>query len=237
MLKINKVSVSYETQKALDNVSISFEAGQINGLIGPNGAGKSSLLKTCCGLIARFDGDVIFNERNLRDNRFWVKQNVAYVPETAQLLPYLTGLEFLKLIAGLYNLTNIEKSIDFFSSMLDLNEKLDQLINTYSHGMMQKLSLAAALLPELPFVLIDEALNGLDSIALKRVKTYLDDRKEKGTHVIVSSHQIELIARWCDTVYVIDQGSILGTLVQNKEAKSLLTQYLDLLDKERNPRT
>ena len=232
MIRIKNLSVSYERQQALDALDASYKSGQIIGLIGPNGAGKSTLLKTCCGLIPQFTGTVLFDDRSLEANRFWVKQKVAYVPESPQLLPYLSGKEFLRLIAGIYKIDDFESRKTFFSRMMLLDDKLDELINTYSHGMMQKLSLAAALISRPDYILIDEALSGLDSIALKNVKDYLSEQAKSGKHVIISSHQIERLQDWCAEIQVINHGKIIGHFLPgpNSDNRNLLTLYQDLID-------
>ncbi len=230
MLKIKNLSLAYEDQPVLNAINLNFEAGQIYGLIGPNGAGKSTLLKACCGLLSPDEGAVYFNERNLNDDLYWVKKHVAYVPENAVLLPYLSGREFLKMIAGLYGLEDAETRMAEFANLLDIEDMLDDLTGTYSHGMLQKLSLAAGLLPDPSLILIDEALNGMDSLALERVKVYLAEQARQGKHVIVSSHHIELIAGWCERIYVIHRGRILDTPLQGDNPKKLLTAYLQMLD-------
>ncbi len=231
MIRINNLSVAYETQQALDALDASYKSGQITGLIGPNGAGKSTLLKTCCGLIPHFKGEIFFDGRSLEANRFWVKQKVAYAPESPQLLPYLSGKEFLRLIAGIYKIDDFESRKIFFSRMMLLDDRLDELINTYSHGMMQKLSLAAALISRPEYILIDEALSGLDSIALKNVKDYLSEQAKSGKHVIISSHQIELIQDWCAEIQVINHGKIIGNFLPGPKSdnRNLLNLYQDLI--------
>ena len=235
MLTIKNLKVSYDNKVAVDDISVKFKSSQITGLIGPNGAGKSTLMKTCIGLISAYSGDILFNDLALNKNRYWVKQNAVYAAENAELLNYLTGYEFLRLIGKIYKIDLINDKIDFFIELMGLREKRNELIVNYSHGMRQKLSVAAALLPEPKFILLDESLNGMDSISLARIFVYLTKQRSKGRIIILSSHNVDLIENWCEEVYVINCGKIvteysfdeLKEFRNTKEA--FLKKYMELI--------
>jgi len=236
MLSIKNLSVSYDNKIAVDRLSVQFDGSTITGLIGPNGAGKSTLMKTCIGMISNYSGEIIFNDKSLNKNRFWIKQNAVYTAENAELLNYLTGQEFLKLIANIYELDSSNDRIEFFIKLMDLEHKKSELIENYSHGMRQKLSVAAALLPEPMYILLDESLNGLDSISLKRIFEYLTEQRDKGRIIILSSHNVDLVEDWCDHVYVINHGKIIaafsmGEIQTFKTIKGgFLKKYIELIN-------
>ena len=236
MLKINNLTVSYDNKVAIDNVSMEFCKGKITGLIGPNGAGKSTLLKTCIGLLSAYSGDIWFENRNLKKERFWVKQNATYASENAELLSYLTGQEFLTLIARIYKLDSIEESVDYYINLMGLEQKKDDLITNYSHGMKQKLSAAAALLPNPKYIFLDESLNGLDIPSLSHIFEYLKEQKRLDRVIIISSHNINLIRDWCEEVFIINNGQIMSRFDENEmrllkdEPDDFKEKYISLIN-------
>ncbi len=237
MITIKSLSISYDHKVALDDLSVTFEAGKITGLIGPNGAGKSTLLKTCIGLLQEYSGEIFFEKRLLKKNKNWVKKNVVYAPENAELLPYLTGKEFLSLICRIHQLDKISAKIGFFIELLELDQKQDELINSYSHGMKQKLAVAAALISEPKYVLLDESLNGMDSVSLGRIFEYLKTLCDKGILILLTSHNVELIHRCCEEVFVIHKGKIISDFSQKDlqalkiEEDGFLKKYIEVTSK------
>jgi ABC-2 type transport system ATP-binding protein len=216
MLHLENLSVTYEKIRAVKNVSLAFEDGCITGLIGINGAGKSTLLKTCIGLVEGYKGVVRYEDKELRANRFWVKENCSMAPEDAELLPYLTGREFLLLMSAIRHTTNPENEADFLLDMLNLTDKKDELILNYSHGMRQKLSIAAALTGLPRYIIFDEALNGLDTLSLIRLRAYLRSLAEKERLLIISSHILPLVREWCDPIFIMHEGQIIRKTTRNE---------------------
>ena len=236
MIKIEKVSVSYDYKHVLKKISATFKPGEITGLIGPNGAGKSTLLKTCIGLVQAYSGEIFYNDKLLLKNKFWVKQNASYASENAELLPYLTGKEFLLMLCKIHKLQNSEVKINFFLDMLGLQQKKDLLINSYSHGMKQKIAVAAALISEPKFILLDESLNGMDSISLSKVFKYLTSLKDKNVLILITSHNVQLIQKICDSVLIINNGNIISTILLEelnelkKTDEGFLKKYIQLIN-------
>lgn len=235
MLKVENLKVSYDNKVAIDDVSLTFKKDMVTGLIGPNGAGKSTLIKTCIGLISEYSGNIFYNDKELRKNRFAVKQQAAYAPENAELLPYLSGIEFLNLISGIYNKNIPTEQIDFLIEIFGLQTKKDDIINNYSHGMRQKISVAAALVHNPEFILLDEALNGMDSVSLSKLLNFLN-QEQKGKVIIISSHNVEMIHDYCNEVYVINKGKIEGYFNQDKltslagQKNGLLNHYIEIIN-------
>jgi ABC-2 type transport system ATP-binding protein len=236
MLQIKNLSVSYDHKIAVDDLSVEFKSGQIIGLIGPNGAGKSTLLKTCIGLLSAYSGQILFGETSLKGNRFWIKQNASYAAENAELLPYLTGEEFLTLIARIHKLPEISETVNFFINLMGLEQKKDELTVNYSHGMKQKLSAAAALLSKPKYIFLDESLNGMDAPSLSRIFDYLKTKAENGSLIIISSHNVDLIRDWCQQVFIINKGKIISRFDEDemnrlkREKEEFLKKYINLIN-------
>ncbi len=224
MLSIKNVHIQYETLTAIDHLSLEIEPARITGLVGLNGAGKSSLLEACSGILTDFTGSIKFGEIDVKKERRKLKSHLGYAPEDSELMPYLTGRELLQMIGLIRSCPNMEEEISFLTEMLDLNPKQDELIINYSHGMRQKLSIAVALINRPELMILDEALNGLDALALKKLRSYLQQMKENGHTIILSSHILPFIRQWCDTLIVLHQGKVI---------KTITAPELDRLEKEK----
>jgi len=206
MIHVKNLTIRFEETIALCDFSFSFNEGIIYGVVGRNGAGKSSLLQGITGLADDFEGTVSFNGKDLVADRQIIKGLIGYTPEEAVLLPYLTGREYLELIAVLRKVPNAIDEINELLTNLGLKNVEYGIIDDYSHGMQKKLSLAAAFLGNPNYMLIDEGLNGLDpqglSYAIDRLKTLIHKRHT----VILTSHDFELIADLCEHIIVLDKG-------------------------------
>jgi ABC-2 type transport system ATP-binding protein len=239
MLSIENLTINFESLTAVDDFNFEFAPGKIHGLIGPNGAGKSSLLKACVGLISDYQGKIKYNDKNLIENRQWVKNNCGYAPEDAVLFPYLSGEEFLRLIASIRNndKKSMDKQVSFFITLTAINDKKDELIVNYSHGMRQKLAVAAALIGNPQFIIIDESLNGLDPVALYRLKKYLMELAAGGKTIILSSHILPLIRDWCDPIVIMNKGILIKAWtkeelikIEDQESRNFEEIFISLAD-------
>ncbi len=214
MIKIDKLTILFDDIKAVDSISLELRPGKIYGIIGPNGAGKSTLLKACAGLISPYDGSIIFEQKDIRKNRKWQKQNCAYAPDEVELLPYLKGHEFLQLIGSIRKVKNPEKEIDTYVSMLGLSMKKEELITDFSHGMRQKLAIAAALMGSPKYLIFDETLNGLDTISLNQLKQHIQKLAQKGSTILLSTHVLSIAREWCTEIIVLKDGRLKGILIE-----------------------
>jgi len=214
MLSIKNLTVRYEYKTAVEDVSLEIQPGRISGLIGPNGAGKSSLIKACVGMIGEYDGEIRYKDKPLHENRHWVKKHCGYAPEDTVLTPYLKGREFLELIGALRKSADLKKETESLFAMLNLQEKADELIVNYSHGMRQKLSIASTLIGNPDFLIFDEALNGLDPVSLYNLKKYMNELAAAGKTIVLSSHILSLIEDWCDPIIIMHKGKLIKTLTR-----------------------
>jgi ABC-2 type transport system ATP-binding protein len=241
MIAFNNVSLYYEDKQALNQISLQISPGQIAGLIGANGAGKSSLIKVALGLIREIEGSVTIAGHSVQKDRQFVKRYCTYAPEETQLFPYLTGGEFLQLVATLRQMPKNEAqdAIRFLIELLEMDGFVQKLIVDYSHGMRQKMLLSAALLGNPSHIFIDEALNGLDAPALFRLKKHLRTLTAQGKTIVLSSHSLPLIEEWCDSVVILNEGRLLAHWSKEeinkqcaKEGKSFSALFLQMIGED-----
>ena len=215
MLKIVNLTVRYPDVIAVDNVSLQLKNGILYGLVGPNGAGKSSLIKVLVGLISTYEGTIYYDDLILSENRHTAKHLFGYAPEDPNLYPYLTGREYLHMLAEIRN-SDDSQHISTLINDFVLEDVVDELINRYSHGMRQKLSFAASLIGKPHYLILDEALNGFDPISLFNAKRILKEFAEKGHLILLSSHVLELVENWCQEIIILNKGKLLAEYSQKK---------------------
>jgi len=221
MIKVSNLTIRYPQVVAVDDVSIYLKEGIIYGLIGPNGAGKSSLIKALVGLISEYDGDIYFDNFSRAGDRHSIKSQFGYAPEDPDLYPYLTGKEYLQMIADIRQV-DAEEQINKFGSDFGFVDVFEDLINRYSHGMRQKISFAASLIGEPKNLILDEALNGFDPVSQYNAKNLLLNLAKNGHTILLSSHILELVENWCQEIIILNAGKVIVeyTSEQIKDIKS-----------------
>jgi ABC-2 type transport system ATP-binding protein len=237
LIEIADLHKSYDGVKALDGLTLRIDQGELFGLIGPNGAGKSTLLKSLVGLVKPEKGSIQINGKDLMTDAHSAKAMIGYAPEQAVLYEYLSGREFLEFIGGLRGIDKnlLAERIEVFLDTFDLQIKANELIADYSHGMRQKISLSAALLPETDILLLDEPTNGLDPESAFRFKKILQMRCAKGATIIFSSHVLDTVEKICSRVGIIHCGkmiacdSVAGLREIGGKQKSLEEVFMSIL--------
>jgi ABC-2 type transport system ATP-binding protein len=215
MIKVTNLTIRYPEVVAVDNLSIQLTEGVIYGLVGPNGAGKSSFIRALVGLLAEYDGEIQFDEFPTRKDRHKIKSLFGYAPEDPDLYPYLTGKEYLHMIADIREV-DAESQISDFQSEFGFDDVFDDLINRYSHGMRQKISFAAALIGEPKNLILDEALNGFDPISQHNAKRILLGLAKKRHTILLSSHVLELVENWCQEIIILNEGKLIAEYTQQQ---------------------
>ncbi|MCW4016083.1 MAG: ABC transporter ATP-binding protein [Candidatus Bathyarchaeota archaeon] len=223
-VSINNVSKSFGTVHAVKNLDLQIDAGTVFGFLGPNGSGKSTTMKMIMGLLKADSGHLNIYGINVTNNPWDVKKIVGYVPESPRLYDFLTGLEYLDFIADVYGLDASTKKtrINEFLAAFDLENRENEMISGYSHGMQQKIAIIAALLHKPKLLVLDEPLSGLDPKSAKIVKDLIHKLANEGITTILSTHVLEIADAVCDKVAILYQGRKLaeGTPSQlRKEAK------------------
>jgi ABC-2 type transport system ATP-binding protein len=226
----------------VQDLNLTVNQGELFGFLGPNGAGKTTTIRMIVGLLRPSAGTVNVAGYDVQQEPIAVKRMVGYLAQTPLLYERLTGREFLRFLGGLYGLgdkktdTRTENLLD----LMELSEKADQLIKSYSGGMRHKIGLAGALLHEPPVLLLDEPLAGLDPYSARRVKDLLRDLCRRGSTVFLSTHILEIAERVCDRVGILDQGRLvaegtmedLRTQAQSSEETTLEDLFLKLTGSE-----
>src|ERR1700733_686267 len=213
MVSLDQLTKKFGTQTAVDAVSFEIPAGQIVGFLGPNGAGKSTTLKMLTGMITPTSGEATVAGCDLRTQTIEVKRKIGFVPESGAVFESLTGLEYLEMVAALYDIpaesarARIRQFIAFFD--LSFETLTDKLLGAYSKGMRRKVVITAALLHNPPVVFFDEPLDGLDANAAVGFKALIQTLAREGKTIVYSSHILDVVERVCHRVIIIDKGKLL----------------------------
>ena len=217
MIRIENVTKTYNsTIRAVDNLNLTVNNGEIVGFIGPNGAGKTTTLKMMTGILKPDSGSVFINDFDMQKEPLKAKQVIGYIADSPDMFLRLKGIEFMNLISDIYKVpTELRKErIKTFATRFDLAEVLDKPMQSYSHGMRQKMMVAAALVHDPEVWILDEPLTGLDPKSAYALKQMMREHADAGNSVLFSTHVLEVAEKLCDKVIIINHGKSLfyGTL-------------------------
>ena len=212
MIQTVNLTRYYASLAAVQDLSLTVEPGELFGFLGPNGAGKTTTIRMIIGLLRPSAGTVTVAGHDVQQEPLAVKRAIGYLAQTPLLYDKLTGREFLRFLGGLYSLADkkIESRTEYLLTMMELSDKADQLIESYSGGMRHKIGLCGALLHDPPVLVLDEPLAGLDPHSARRVKDLLRDLSRQGRTVFLSTHVLEVAERVCDRVGILDQGRLVA---------------------------
>lgn len=232
MLKIEHLTKQYGEKKAVDDLSLHIEAGEIYGFIGHNGAGKTTTLKACTGIMDFDQGDILINGRSIKDDPIACKRDIAYIPDNPDLYEFMTGIQFLNFIADIFEISEKDRDerIKKYADAFELTDSLGQSVSEYSHGMKQKLAIISALIHQPKLVLMDEPFVGLDPKASHLLKGMMHELCDSGSAIFFSTHVLEVAEKLCDKVAIIKQGRLIksGTMEEVKGDTSLEDVFLEL---------
>lgn len=215
VLETNGLSMNYGTKKALSDVSVSVNAGEIYGLVGKNGAGKTTLMKIVLGLLPGYSGELkLFESENLGDGR----KNIGALIETPAFFENMTGYQNLKYYRTVYGLDN---SIDLEELLneVKLGDARDKKFKAYSLGMKQRLGIAFSLLGNPDFLVLDEPINGIDPEGIVEIRNLLKDLANKGKTILISSHILSELEHLCDRICIIENGEVVDIIESKKDKK------------------
>ena len=240
MLKLQNLSKTYSkgTVKAVDNVNLDIEPGEIFGFLGPNGAEKTTTIKMIVGLLKPDSGKVFINEIDVWENPIEAKSQISYVPDSPEIYDKLKGIEYLNFIADMYEIPKDirEERMEKYLEIFNLKNAVGDIIGSYSHGMKQKLVLISALLHEPNLFILDEPMVGLDPKSSFQLKEIMRERCDEGKTVFFSTHVLEVAEKLCDRIAIINKGRIiaLGTMDELRshaeERESLEKIFLELTE-------
>lgn len=232
MLKINSLTKTYGEQKAVDNLTLHINPGEIYGFIGHNGAGKTTTIKACCGILKPDSGEIYVDGISIKDNPIRCKANMAYIPDNPDLYEFMTGIQYLNFIADIYGVSAQDRKdrIRKYGNIFELTDDFAQPISTYSHGMKQKLVIISALIHQPKLVIMDEPFVGLDPKASHLLKEIMREICDNGGAIFFSTHVLEVAEKLCDKVAIIKAGKLIksGTMEEVKGDDSLESVFLEL---------
>ena len=206
MIAVSRLTKTYGTFKAVDDLSFEVASGEIVGLIGPNGAGKTSTLRCIVGLQAPSAGTIVVAGHDIVRDPIEAKRRLAFMADEPQLFEYLTVMEHLRLTGRLYRVRDFDARAKTLLAELQLAGKEDALPAELSRGMKQKVAIACGLVHEPSALLFDEPLTGLDPLGIRHMKQTIVARGGSGAAVIVSSHLLHLVEEICTRIVIIDRG-------------------------------
>ena len=239
MIEIKNVSKSYKRgQKVIDNMNLTVNDGEILGFLGPNGAGKTTVIKMMTGILEIDDGDILIDGESIQKDSYKAKKNIGLVPDSPDMFLGLKGIEYLNFIGDIYKVDKEERTriIQDLAKKFDMQDALLQKIESYSHGMRQKIVIMGVLLHNPKNWILDEPITGLDPKAIYDLKIIMKEHAAKSNVVFFSTHILEVAENLCDRVAIINKGKILfvGTLEQlhkrMKEESSLEELFMEIVN-------
>ena len=233
MIEIKNLTKSYvKGKKAVDNISFDVLDGEIFAFIGHNGAGKTTTIKSIVGILDFDCGNILINGKSIKDDAINAKKEIAYVPDNPDLYENMKAIEYINFICDMYEISKEErcKNIQKYSKMFEIDDKLDDEISSFSHGMKQKIALIAALSHNPSVLIMDEPFVGLDPKAVFNMKEIMKKMcKEKKT-IFFSTHILEVAEKLCDRVAIIKDGKLvkIGKMKDIMGDESLEQVFLEL---------
>jgi ABC-2 type transport system ATP-binding protein len=235
MIQLTNLTKQFGDKVAVDDISITFPSGKIIGYIGPNGAGKTTTLKMMCGITKPSNGQILLNGIDIAKEPLAAKKQLGFVFDSPDAFLQLSGLEYINFIATIYEVDTVEKNrlIEELGEAFEMTDVLNDKIETYSHGMRQKIMIMAVLIHNPDIWLLDEPLTGLDPKSSFRLKEIMRTHADEGNTVLFSTHVLEVAEKLCDEIAIIDHGQIkyqgtLEALKQNYPDKSLEAIFLEV---------
>lgn len=234
MLKIKNFSKTYKGNKrAVSNLNLEIEAGDIYGFIGHNGAGKTTTIKSVVGILDFEEGDILIDGISVKENPLKCKEILAYIPDNPDLPEYLTGIQYLNFMADIFKVSKeIRKErIGKYTALFEIEGVLGDLISSYSHGMKQKLAIIGALIHKPKLLVLDEPFVGLDPRASVVLKEMMHQMCEEGAAIFFSTHVLDVAEKLCNKAAIIKEGELVaaGTMQELTNGESLESVFMEVL--------
>lgn len=234
MLKIKNFSKTYKGNKrAVSNLNLEIEAGDIYGFIGHNGAGKTTTIKAVVGILDFEEGDILIDGISVKENPLKCKEILAYIPDNPDLPEYLTGIQYLNFMADIFKVSKeIRKErIGKYTALFEIEGVLGDLISSYSHGMKQKLAIIGALIHKPKLLVLDEPFVGLDPRASVVLKEMMHQMCEEGAAIFFSTHVLDVAEKLCNKAAIIKKGELVaaGTMQELTNGESLESVFMEVL--------
>ena len=233
MLSFINFSKTYKGgKKAVDDLSLTVEAGDIYGFIGHNGAGKTTSLKAAAGILSFSEGEIRINGMSIKEHPVECKKLMAYIPDNPDVYEFMTGIKYLNFIADIFKVSVADRQerIRKYADLFELTADLAQPIAAYSHGMKQKLAIISALIHSPKLLIMDEPFVGLDPKAAFLLKEEMKKLCEAGGAIFFSTHVLEVAEKICNKIAIIKGGKLIvsGDMEEVKGDESLESVFLEL---------
>ena len=237
MLQIKNFTKIYPNgKKAVDNISLEVKSGDIFAFIGHNGAGKTTTIKSVVGINDFTSGEILIDGMSIVKNPIECKKIIAYIPDNPDMYDALTGVQYLELVADVFNVSKKDRNelAMEYAKLLELDKDLNNPISTYSHGMKQKLILISAFMHKPKLIVMDEPFVGLDPKASFQVKEIMKKVVMDGSAIFFSTHVLEVAEKLCNKVAIIKEGKLVacGTMEEVKKDESLEKVFLESVENE-----
>ncbi len=216
MITVKGLTKKYGKFTAVDNLDLEVPRGELFGFLGPNGAGKTTTLRMIAGILQPTSGTIELAGFDVTKDPMQAKARLGFIPDRPYIYEKLTGAEFLRFVAGLYGLTGheLEHRIEELLYLFDLGEWANSVVESYSHGMRQKLIISSAFVHKPEVIIVDEPMVGLDPKAARALKDLFREFVQRGNTIMMSTHTLEVAESLCDRIAIIQAGKIraLGTM-------------------------
>ncbi len=235
ILRIQNFSKTYGgNKKAVEDLSLEIEAGDIYGFIGQNGAGKTTTLRAVSGILDLEQGEIYIDGHNVKKEPVVCKSICAYIPDNPDIYDFLTGTQYLNYIADIFRVdqrTRAERIVKY-ADMFRIRDDLGKLISSYSHGMKQKLVIISALVHSPKLLILDEPFVGLDPEAAFKLKNVFKEMCEQGSAIFFSTHVLDVAEKLCNKIAIIKGGKIIasGNIEEVRGNSSLETVFMEILE-------
>lgn len=239
MIEVRNFSKTYSNNKvAVDDISFDVRDGEIFGFLGPNGAGKSSTIKAIVGINKPTSGSIKMNGLSLDEGQTAYKSQFSYIPDNPELFENYTGYEYINFLSDIYGIDEKTRKerLDYYLEYFDIRMAMGDQIETYSHGMAQRLALIGGLINDPEVLILDEPMVGLDAKSSYNLKQILRERSSAGKSIFFSTHVMSVAQELCDRIAIINKGKIIaiGTFDEIKSQAShkenLEAIFLELTD-------
>ena len=232
MIEIKNVTKKYGDIPAIKNITFDVNDGEIFAFIGHNGAGKTTLIKSIVGIHKFDEGDILINGKSIKDDPIACKKEMAFVPDNPELYEQMKAIDFIDFICDMYEVPQDirEKNIKKYAKMFEIEEKLNDTIDSFSHGMKQKIALISALAHNPKVLIMDEPFVGLDPKAVFDVKEIMNEMIKEGKIIFFSTHILDVAEKLCSRVGIIKKGELVkvGSMEEIKGDESLEKVFLEL---------
>lgn len=234
MLEIKNVTKKYGKNTAIKNVSFNVNEGEIFAFIGHNGAGKTTLIKSIVGIHKFDEGDILINGKSIKDDPISCKKEMAFVPDNPELYEQMKAIDFINFICDMYEVPQDirEKNIKKYAKLFEIENNLNDTIESFSHGMKQKIAIISALAHDPKILIMDEPFVGLDPKAVFDIKEIMNEMIKEGKIIFFSTHILDVAEKLCSRVAIIKKGELVkvGNMQEIKGDKSLEKVFLELED-------